>query len=569
MAEFIELHARSAFSFHRGASHPEDMIRQAAKLGMSAMALTDRDGVYGSARAHHAAQELLREHRLPFRALVGAEVTLDDESALPVLMRTQEGYQHLCQLLTKAKLRGLSEKTARENPHLNARKQGRVIFSEWEPYAEGMIALTGDADGFIQRALRRGDRKAAHGHLTSLIRTFGAQNVMVTIQRYHRRGEAWLHRQLIDLANAHGLLLIASNSPRAATPQGRRVLDAFTCLLHHVNLDEAGTLLALNAEDYLNSPQLMAALFADHPEFLTNTLRVADRIEFTLENLGYQFPQFPTPLGQPASSFLREQTYRGAKDRYSQITPQIRKQLDHELALIAKLGFCGYFLIVQDIVHLAREREILVQGRGSAANSAVCYCLGITAVDAIKKKLLFERFLSEGRNTWPDIDLDLPSGDRREAIIQAVYEKYAPLGAAMTANVITYRGRSTMREMGKVLDVPESILNRFSEVWGTHKIQDQHELRARMQEAGLSAQHPRLPTLVHLYQAVYSLPRHLGQHSGGMIISDNSLAKIVPLENATMENRRIVQWDKDDCEDLGIIKVDLLGLGMLAAMQDT
>ncbi|MCL4112205.1 UNVERIFIED_CONTAM: hypothetical protein GTU68_016497 [Idotea baltica] len=340
-------------------------------------------------------------------------------------------------------------------------------------------------------------------------------------------------------------MAICSNRVDSANQQGRFIADAFTSLRNHVNLDSAGKLLARNAEAYLKSPAQMTALFADRLDLVENTLRVADRLEFTLENLGYEFPKFPAPAGHDEASFLREEAYRGAKKRYGKINPKIRKQLDHELGLISKLGFCGYFLIVQDIVKMAWNRDILVQGRGSAANSAVCYCLGITAVDAIGQKLLFERFLSEGRKTWPDIDLDLPSGDRREAVIQSVFQKYAPRGAAMTANVITYRGRSAMREMGKVLDIPEEILGRFSDTW-----------------------HPRLPALIHLYQSVYSLPRHLGQHSGGMIITDKQLDTVVPLENATMENRRVVQWDKDDCEDLGIIKVDLLGLGMMAALQD-
>ena len=582
----IELHARSAFSFHIGASHPEALVREAARLGYPAMALTDRDGFYGSARAHYAAGELQREHGVAFRALVGTELTLDGELVLPVLVRTRAGYQNLCRLITHAKLRGLSKddrlrvaeaaatyRTARtpRAEFLNPRKDGRVCWSELEEFIEpgSLIALTGDEEGPIHRALATGDDSLAEDRLRRLIRIFGKENVCVEIQRHRVRGEEWTNRRLIDLAATHGLPVVASNSVTSATRQGRVLADAFTCLRHHVTLDTAGSLLARNAERCLKSPRQMAALFPDRPEALANTLRVAERIEFTLENLGYRFPDYPAPGGHDVESFLREQTYIGAKGRYPKITPKIRKQLDHELRLIAKLGFCGYFLIVQDIVNFARSKNILVQGRGSAANSAVCYCLRITAVDAIGQKLLFERFLSEGRNTWPDIDLDLPSGDRREAVIQGVFHRYAPRGAAMTANVITYRGRSAMREMGKVLDIPEDTLGRFSDAWGSAHAESESDLRERVREAGLDTGHPRLPALMHLYQSVYGLPRHLGQHSGGMIVSDRGLDTVVPLENATMENRRVVQWDKDDCEDLGIIKVDLLGLGMLAAMQDT
>lgn len=566
---YIELHARSAFSFHVGTSHPETLVRRAAELEMTALALTDRDGVYGSARAHYAAKGLRHEKGQPFRALIGAEITLEGESVLPVLVRTRTGYQNLCQLLTRSKLRGLSQKCARQNPLLNPRKEGRAKIAELEEFAEGLTVLSGDEAGPIQRALACGDPALAEKRLLRLIRLFGRRNVVVEIQRHRIRGEEWINRQLIDLSQAHGLMTIASNSVNSATRQGRMLADAFTCLRNHVPLDTAGKLLSRNGERFLKGPNEMSTLFPDHPELLDNTRRVADEIEFTLENLGYEFPRFAVPPGYDEARFLREQTYRGAKSRYGRITEKIRTQLEHELGLIQKLEFCGYFLIVQDIVNFARRRDILVQGRGSAANSAVCYCLGITAVDAIGQKLLFERFLSEGRNTWPDIDLDLPSGDRREAVIQNVFGKYAPRGAAMTANVITYRGRSAMREMGRVLDIPGEMLSRFSDTWGSTRIRDAAELRERILESGLSEQHPRLPVLLHLYHAVYSLPRHLGQHSGGMIISDRALDLVVPLENASMENRRVVQWDKDDCSDLGIIKVDLLGLGMLAAMQDT
>ncbi len=583
---YLELHVRSAFSFHRGVSHPEALVRRAGELGYPAMAVTDRDGFYGSARAHHAAKEMKREHGRDFRALVGTELTLEGELALPLLVRTRTGYQDLCRLITRAKLRGLSDddtsrvaeaaaeyRTARlpDPTFLTPRKDGRIRWEELETFTEpgSLIALTGDEEGPIRRALATGDDQLAEDRLRHLIRIFGKENVVVEIQRHRVRGEEWTNRRLIDLAEAHDLLVIASNSVVSATKQGRVLADAFTCLRHHVRLDTAGTLLARNAERYLKSPRQMQALFPDRPAVLANTLRVAERIEFTLENLGYHFPDYPVPEGHDSASFLREQTWRGARDRYGRITPKIRQQLDHELRLIEKLGFSGYFLIVQDIVNFARSRNILVQGRGSAANSAVCYCLRITAVDAIGQKLLFERFLSEGRNSWPDIDLDLPSGDRREAVIQGVFHRYAPRGAAMTANVITYRGRSAMREMGKVLDIPDDTLNRFSDTWGSSRHRGGDSLRESVREAGLDLEHPRLPALMHLYESVYGLPRHLGQHSGGLIISDRGLDTVVPLENATMENRRVVQWDKDDCEDLGIIKVDLLGLGMLAAMQDT
>jgi len=585
---YIELHARSAFSFHAGSSQPEELVRRAADIGLSALAVTDRDGVYGSARAHHAAKECLKDNGQSVRTFVGAELTLDGEYTLPVLVRNRQGYQNLCQLITAAKARGLDRSSVdriRDRAHcrddkdyrlplqhpdfLHPRKSSRIHWTELEEFADGLIALTGDEEGPIRRALSTGDPQLAEDRLQRLVHIFGKTNVAVEVQRHHLRGGEYTVRQLRDLAEAHHLPLLASNGPTFAHRHGRLLFDAFTCLRHHTHLDAAGTLLARNGERYLKSPRQMRELFRDLPQAVDNSLRIADRLEFTLENLGYEFPSYPVPDGHDQSSYLRELTDIGARHRYGRITRKIRKQLDHELDLIGRLGFCGYFLIVRQIVDFARDQGILVQGRGSAANSAVCYCLGITAVDAIKQKLLFERFLSEGRESWPDIDLDLPSGDRREAVIQEVFRRYAPRGAAMTANVITYRGRSAMREMGKVLNFPEDTLGRFSEVFGSSHVKTERELRERVAEAGLAADHPRLPALVHLYEKIYGLPRHLGQHSGGMIISNRPLDTVVPLEPASMPGRTVVQWDKDDCEDLGIIKVDLLGLGMLAAMQDT
>ena len=312
----------------------------------------------------------------------------------------------------------------------------------------------------------------------------------------------------------------------------------------------------------------MSSLFADLPEALTNSVRIADRLEFTLSDLGYAFPEFKVPEGEIMDSQLRKLTFFGAQQRYGSIWGPVREQLEKELALITKLGFSGYFLIVWDIVNFAREEGILVQGRGSAANSAVCYSLGITAVDPVGGKLLFERFLAEGRKSWPDIDLDLPSGDRREKIIQEVFRRYGKHGAAMTANVITYRGKSAMREIGKALNFSEDVLKRFSDLFASGDFEHTLDLEEQVIQAGVPRSHPRFRPLIQLYHRIYGLPRHLGQHSGGMVICQGRLDEIVPLENASMPGRVVVQWDKDDCEDLGIIKVDLLGLGMMAVLQD-
>lgn len=551
---FVELHARSAFSFLRGASRPEDLMQRAAELGMTHLALTDRDGVYGSARAHYRAKELGMDQA----AIVGAELTMEDHSVLPVLVRTRNGYENLCQLITRAKIRA-------------AKNESRIAWHELEEFADGLIALTGDEEGPLQRLLTQPKVEAAQVNpcVERMTRIFGKENVLVELQRHRVRGESRRVRQLMELAERHHLMPIASNGVCHAMREGRMLLDAFTCLRHHTTLDEAGLLLAPNSQRYLKSAAEMRALFADVPHAVENTLRVADRIDFTLKNLGYEFPRHPVPPGHDQDSFLKERALAGAEWRYGRITSVVREKLEAELTLIRRLEFSGYFLVVWDIVQFARREGILIQGRGSAANSVVCYCLGITNADPIKYKLLFERFLSEGHGSWPDIDLDLPSGDRRESVIQEMYRRFAPYGAAMTANVITYRGRSSMREMSKVLGLPPDVISRFSSLYANGDFPHTLELKDQLRSAGMSGQHPRLPALIRLNHMVHGLPRHLGQHSGGMVLCARGLDKIVPLENATMPGRKVVQWDKDDCEDLGIIKVDLLGLGMMAVLQDT
>ncbi len=550
MSKYVEFHARSAFSFLRGASQPEQLIRTAAQLQLPAMALLDRNGVYGSARAHQDALEQ------GIRAIVGAELVMEDDSVLPVIARTRAGYQNLCRLLTDALLRA-------------AKGEARVQWSELPAYTEGLVALTGDLDGPMARAWQTGNRQRVEGVLQQLKRSFPHKGqLQVELQRHRQRGEqAWV-QFLVDLAHAQQLPLLATNGVMYAEPAGRAVQDVFTCLRNYTHLDAAGKLLAGNSERHLKPFTAMQVLFPDHPEAIENTLRLADTLEFSLENLGYEFPQFPVSEGESMDTFLRKLTWFGAEQRYGSLNSKVKDQLNKELALISKLGFSGYFLIVWDIVNFCRENGIMVQGRGSAANSVVCYSLGITAADPIGGKLLFERFLSEGRKGWPDIDLDLPSGNMRESVIQEVYRRYGKHGAAMTANVITYRGKSAIREIGKALNFPTELLNRFSELFAHGDYKNTLELEEQLSQAGIQESHPRAPAMVKLYSMIYGLPRHLGQHNGGMIICQGQLHTIVPLENASMPGRVVVQWDKDDCEDLGIIKVDLLGLGMMAALQE-
>lgn len=548
--QYVELHARSAFSFLRGGSSAESLIAEAGRLQMPAMALCDRDGFYGTVRFHMAAKEA------GVRALVGCELTLDDGAVLPLLVASQLGYRRLCELLTTASLR-------------SPKGEGRVTWKELAENTVGLIALTGDEEGPVRGAWRTRGANAAGEQADRLRSIFGPGRLYAEIQRHLVPGEEDENAFVVDWARARGIPLLATNGVTYAIPADRNVSDVFTCLREHTTLDAAGRKLGRNRERHVKDGKQMAALFADLPEALENTVRLAGMLDFTLENLGYRFPDYGVPNGETQDSFLHKMTYFGAQQRYGSVTGPVRKQLERELSLIAKLGFAGYFLIVWDLCTFARERGILVQGRGSAANSAVCYVLGITAVDPIGSKLLFERFLSEGRTDWPDIDLDLPSGERREEVIQEVYRRYGRRGAAMTANVICFRGRSTMREVGKVLGLPDDVLDRFSTLFHGGDFPNTLDLSEQLKMAGMTGNHPRLPALLDTCQRVHCLPRHLGQHSGGMVFCAGSLDQYVPLENARMPGRTVLQWDKSDCEDMGIVKVDLLGLGMMAVLQDT
>jgi error-prone DNA polymerase len=358
-----------------------------------------------------------------------------------------------------------------------------------------------------------------------------------------------------------------------ATAAEREILDVFTCIRHHRQLENAGRLLSVNSERFIRTPAEMEQLFADLPEAIANTGELSDRLKFTLEDLGYEFPHYPVPEGETMMSFLCERVRTGVGKRYGQkqaeLQERARSQVDRELALIERLNLPGYFLIVWDIVRFCEEQRILVQGRGSAANSAVCYALGITAVDPVGMELLFERFLSEQRGEMPDIDLDLPSGDQRERVIQHLYAKYGAHGAAMTANVITYRGRSAAREVGKSLGFDVETLDRLSALVGSWEWRGPTDtMEHQFRQAGFDLRHPRISKFLDLALRVQDLPRHLGQHSGGMVVCQGQLSSVVPLEPASMPGRVVVQWDKDDCADLNLIKIDLLGLGMMAVLED-
>ena len=550
--KYIELHARSAFSFLEGASAPEDLAAACAAQEIGAMALLDRDGVYGAPRFH------LAMSKANLKAHVGAELTSAAGWRYALLVESREGYRNLCRAITRSKLRAPKK------------GEGRVLPEDLAGRAAGLICLTGGEEGPLAHALARQGVEGATKQVRELCEFFGRGNVYVELQRHHRREEEARNQAAVEIARKLSLPLVATNGVCYSSPREREILDVFTSLRHHRTLATAGRLLARNAECHLKSPAEMIALFADLPEAIANTGSLSSRLKFTLEDLGYQFPKYPVPDGKPEIDFLRDRTREGMVWRYGNENEAARRQIDRELDLIGRLNLAGYFLIVWDIVRFCRGHNILVQGRGSAANSAVCYALGITAVDPVQMELLFERFLSEERGEWPDIDLDLPSGDQRERAIQYVYERYGQLGAAMTANVITYRGRSAAREIGKALSFEPEILDRLAGLVGAWQYRDANDtLDRNFRDAGFDLRHPRILKFLELCHGVQDLPRHLGQHSGGMVVCQGELDAVVPLEPAAMPGRVVVQWDKEDCADMGIVKVDLLGLGMMSVLEDS
>ena len=571
---YVELHSASAFSFLEGASRPEDLVSRAKELDMQAIALVDRDGVYGAPRFHMEAKTV------GIRAHVGAEISVEgfgsraklpdwmpnSSSLRPVrlalLVESRIGYQNLCRLITRYKLREKEKGT------------GSATLEEIAEHADGLVCLTGGEEGVLAASLANHGYDEAQKNVERLISLFGRKNVYVELQRHCDSEEERRNQAAVRLAETLNLSILATNGVRYATAAERELLDVFTCIRNHAKLETAGRLLERNDERLLRSAEEMRQLFRDLPEAIHNTGELSSRLGYTLAELGYEFPRYPVAEGETMDSFLRKRTEEGFQNRYGgkqneELFERACKQVQRELALIEKLKLAGYFLIVWDIIRFCREQKILVQGRGSAANSAVCYSLGITAVDPVGMELLFERFLSEERGEWPDIDLDLPSGDQREKAIQYVYQRYGQLGAAMTANVITYRDRSAAREVGKALGFDQETLDQLASVVDSGEWRGPSDnFENHFQQVGFDLNHLRIRKYWELCERIQDLPRHLGQHSGGMVVCQGQLDAVVPLEPATMPGRVVVQWDKDDCADMGIVKVDLLGLGMMAVLEE-
>lgn len=571
---YVELHCASNFSFLHGASHPEDLAARAAELGLPALALTDRDGLHGVVRFHEAAQQA------GLRPLYGSEIGLDDGTRLVLLARDLGGYRNLSRLVTLAR---------RGRP----KGESSAPFDLVAEHARGLFALTAWSDGRVTQALGAGDEARARAEAGRLADAFGRENVGLEVQRHLVEGEERLIGGMAGLARQVDLPLVATGGVRHARREDRRLLDVLTCIRHRVPLQQAGVLLAPNAEQHLRPAEEMHALFRENPSAVRATLAVAERCSVRLTDMSFRLPRFTVPEGETAFSYLYRLVHEGAARRYHPMTAAASRQIARELDVIEKLDLAGYFLIVWDIVRFCRERGILCQGRGSAANSAACFCLGITAVDPIGLDLLFERFLSEDRREIPDIDLDIAHA-RREEVIQYVYRKYGREHAAMTCEVISFRARSSVRDVGKALGLSPAEVDRISKAMNGETRCSPHASSAkpprmpptatrpcRVQDhdpdagliqatcAGPGSVHSRvLRDLVTLCGQIDDFPRHLGIHVGGMVVCRDPIDEIVPVEPATMPGRTVIQWNKDDAGAMGLVKIDLLGLGMLTLLQE-
>ncbi len=605
---YAELHCHSGFSLLDGASNPEDLARRAAVTGVPAVALTDHDDLGGAVRWAEAGAE----HGVA--AIIGVELTVGgadesgatsngacarrrapcersepsdrpsaqvpsrgsavrDQAAVPpcrgapgggrgadashltLLAMSEAGYRNLAHLVTLARS--------------GDRGAPAASWDDVERHAEGLFCLTGCPHGAVPRLLARGDEAAACARLGWLNEVFRG-TVAVECWDHSLASERALVPDLIALAGALDLPWLVTNDVHYATPKGRLVHDVLTCLRHGSTLDEAGTLLRPSGEWYLKRPERLAHRWRHYPEGLAATLAVAERCAFRMGQLTPALPAFPTPPGVSADDYLASLVARGARERYGErLTERHRQQVRHELDVIRRLGLAGYFLIVWDIVREANRLGVLAQGRGSAANSAVCYCLGITAVDPIGMELLFERFLSEDRREAPDIDVDFAHRDR-EQVIQYVYRRYGRDHAAMVCEAITFRGRSAVRDAARVLGFSVQQAERLADEAdrSSARATAEHLLEGGAAAADLDPADHRVRMLAEVVRGLHDLPRHRSIHVGGFVLSRDPLAGVVPIEPAAMPERTVIQWDKDDLEPVRLIKIDLLGLGMLTMIQD-
>lgn len=563
---YAELHCHSHFSLLDGASSPEALVTRASTLGISALALTDHNSLAGAIRFWKAAK------KAEIHPIIGAEVTLENEQHLTLLAENQRGYANLCRLLTAAHLRDSSADpaiTAGSDPGVWPGKgEPSVSWEMLHQYREGVLILSGCKRSPVISALLKREPAHARTMAARLCEIFGREHVWIELQHHRLPDDDRLVRALLDVTRSLNLPYVATNDVHYATRRESRLRDALIAIHHNESLTEARRLgyLPFNSNYNLASPNEMAHRFTEIPLALQNSIEIARRCNVSLDFSQQRLPIFSVPEGHSEFEYLYQLCHDGLPRRYPQLKPAVLKQLAHELSIIDQTGLAGYFLIVWDIVRFARERGIRCQGRGSAANSLVAYLLGITSVDPLQHNLLFERFLSHDRYTTPDIDLDF-AADRREEVIQYVYARYGASHTAMVCNMVTYQACSAVRDLGKALGFPLSVVDRLSKSLETHSCAQAAEFFLKTLEADAPAEHP-LQLLAELLSLIDDCPHHLSIHVGGMLITGPPLDEIVPLERTTMPGRIIGQWDKDSVEDAGLIKIDLLSLHTLGMISE-
>lgn len=540
---YAALYCKSNFSFHEGASHPEELVETAHSLGLSSLAITDRDGVYGVVRAHVKAREL------GVSVLSGAEVSVDDGSSIVLLAMNRDGWGNLCKLLSIGRQRS---------------PKGRSVI-EWTElfdHARGLIALWGGARAKLALPCDNDTDMVSLDRVTRDLGEAFGDRLYAVIARHHQADEPESERRLIARAGRYGLSLVAAIEVLYHHVSRKPLQDLLTCVRHGLELTQARGRLRPNAEHALVTAARFRALFSDRPDAVERTIEVAERCAFRLDQLRYRYPAESQGTGENSAVRLRRLVFEGARWRYpAGVSRAVEVQLGRELDLIEKLDYGGYFLTMTEVVRFCREREILCQGRGSAANSAVCFCLGITAVDPVEMELLFERFLSIERAEPPDIDLDIQH-DRREEVIQFIYSRYGRDHAAMVANVVRYRPRSAVRDVGRALAIAETTLDRVAKL-------SSHHASLTVETLAMAGIDPALKSselLIELSNELFDFPRHLSIHPGGFLLGHDPVCELVPIEPAAMAGRTVVQWNKDDIEDLGLFKVDLLALGALTLL---
>ncbi|EHC00034.1 error-prone DNA polymerase [Mycobacteroides abscessus 47J26] len=546
---YAELHAHSAFSFLDGASLPEEMAQEAARLGLKALAITDHNGFYGVVRFAEAAKELGLPTVFGAELSLGGQGNTEESVHLLVLARGQEGYRRLSRQMSAAHLSGGTPKDRKGKPRFDIDVLTEAAGGHWH-------ILTGCRKGQVRRALASGGPAAAERALADLVDRFGADRVSIELSRHGHPDEDERNAHLAALASRFGVGVIATTAAHFATPQRRRLAMAMAAVRARKSLDDVAGWLDPVGGAHLRSGDEMARLFSHCPEVVTAAAELGEACAFDLKLIAPELPPFDVEDGHTEASFLRKLAIEGAARRYGPRAgaEEAYVQIEKELNIITRKGFPGYFLVVYDIARFCRANDILCQGRGSAVNSAVCYALGVTSIDPVAEGLLFERFMSEARDGEPDIDIDIES-DRREEVIQYVYTKHGRDKAAQVANTITYRGRMAVRDMAKALGFAQGQQDAWSKQMGHW---------GGLADAAAVDGIP--PQVIHLAQQIKDFPRHMGIHSGGMVMCDRPLADVVPVEWARMENRSVLQWDKDDCAAVGLVKFDLLGLGMLSAL---